>query len=331
MENILLEEINRMRRLMNLSEKEEISTDDTLNNDPLKDKIIQSLRQQLGGNKEMYIRLIDNREGKGGKSNIVKQTVNGDIIDIEDDEPEQVNEGSIKDTLKIGAVCVILASGMVSCKKDSYNISNDSQFRLKPSILNSLGKEYFDSPVNNKNKIYVTAGNQTGSGKGNERYLYHDYTNQEKSYGATTNVPDSFASGSNGITPVEVEQVLPFNSEIISKLEPYNKTGKPLNSLLGKYKNVVVVNVLGSSHFDWSDPYKPKEINNPKYKQGHAIYLTNVDGINVGEIYPTMLDVMFQTYKTYNEPTRTSNDKLMGLNDYFSGNFAELLGDKPDL
>jgi hypothetical protein len=44
-----------------------------------------------------------------------------------------------------------------------------------------------------------------------------------------------------------------------------------------------------------------------------------------------MLDVMFQTYKTYNEPTRTSNDKLMGLNDYYSGNFAELLGDKPDL
>lgn len=333
MENILLEEINRMRKLMNLNEVDNIDTsEDSLSRDPLKDKIIQSLRSQLGGNKEMYIKLIDNRPGKNGKANIVKQTVNGDIIDIDDDQPEPVQEG-VKDMMKIGAVCFILASGAVSCKKDVYDVGNDARYRLKPNILNSLGKEYFDSPVSNKDKIYIWAGNQTGSGKGNERYLYHDYTNQEKSYGEVygQNYPDSFASGSNGITPVEVVQVIPFNSNIISKLQPYNKTGIPLGSLLGKYKNVVVVDVLGSSHYDWSDPNNPKEVSDPKYKKGHAIYLTNADGINIGELYPTMMEVMFQTYKTYNEPNRTSNDKLMGLDDYYSGNFNNLLGDKPEL
>jgi hypothetical protein len=42
MENILLEEINRMRRLMNLMEVEDIKTEDTLDNDPLRDTIITS-------------------------------------------------------------------------------------------------------------------------------------------------------------------------------------------------------------------------------------------------------------------------------------------------
>jgi hypothetical protein len=329
MENILLREINRMRKLMNLMEVEDIKTEDTLKNDPQNQKIIQSLKQQIGGEKEIYIKLVDNRPGKEGKINIVKM-VNGEVIDIDDDQPEPINE-SIIDTLKIGAVCFILASGMVSCKKeDSYNISKDSRFILKPNILNTLGKEFFDSPVNSKSKIYIWAGNQSGS---NTRYLYHDYSNQEKKYGPVfnQNYPDSFAYGSNGITPTEVIQILPFNQTTVSKLQPYNKTGIPLDSLLGKYKNVVVVDVLGSSNYDWSDPNNPKEVSNNKYKTGYAIYLTNIDGINISELYPTTLEVMFQTYKTYNEPNRKSNDKLMGLDDYYFGNFNNLLSDKHEL
>jgi hypothetical protein len=331
MENILLEEINRMRRLMNLMEVEDIKTEDTLDNDPLRDTIITSLKQQLGGGKEIYVRLVDNRPGKGGKSNIVKM-VNGEVIDIDDDQPEPVSE-SIKDTLKIGAVCLILASGMVSCTKEdsNYNLANDSRFTLKPGILNTLGKEYFDSPVQGKDKIYVIAGNQSGAGKGSERYLYHDYTSKIKNYGSkpfsSQEYPDSFATGANGIAPTEVIQVLPFNADMVNKLQPYNKTGVPLGSFLGKYKNVVVVELLGCSHYDWTDPYKPKEVSDPKYKTGYAIYLTNADAINVGELYPTTLDVMFGTYKN----PIGGNDKLMSLNNYHMSNFINLLGDKPEL
>lgn len=311
---------------MNLTEVEDIKTEDTLENDPLGDKIIQSLKSQLGSDKEIYVKLIDNRPGKEGKTNIVKM-VNGEVIDIDDDQPEPVSEG-IKDTLKIGAVCFILASGMISCKKDDgYNLANDPRFRLKPNILKSLNKPYFDSPILGKDKIYVMAGNQTGAGKGYERYLYHDYTSKEKSYGSATDYPDSVAYGANGIAPTEVVQVLPFNTDMVSKLQPYNKTGIPLDSLLGKYKNVVVVEVLGSSHYDWSDPYKPNEVSDPKYKTGYGIYLTNSDGITQGDVYPTLLDVMFGTYKN---PTK-GNDKLISLNDYYMGNFVYLLGDKPEL
>lgn len=333
MENVLLEEINRMRKLMNLMEVEDIKTEDTLSNDPLGDKIIQSLKQQLGGGKEIYVKLVDNRPGKEGKTNIVKM-VNGEVIDIDDDQPEPVQEG-IKDTLKIGAVCIILASGMVSCtKEEGYDLSKDARYILKPNILNTLGKESFDSPVNSKNKIYVWAGNQTGAGRGYERYLYHDYSNQEKKYGEVygQNYPDSFATGANGITPVEIVQVLPFNTNIAAKLEEYNKTGTPLNTLLGKYKNVVVVEVLGSSHYDWKDVYNPKEVDDPRFKTGYAIYLTNSDGINVGELYPTMMDIMFGSWKSQITPSQIpTNDKIMGLDNYMYGNFAKLLGDKPEL
>jgi hypothetical protein len=328
MENTLLEEINKMRKLMNLTEVEGIKTEDTLNNDPQGDKIIQSLKQQIGGNKEIYIKLVDNRPGKEGKTNIVKM-VNGEVIDIDDDQPEPVSEG-IKDTLKIGAVCFILASGMVSCKKDGeYNLSNDPRFILKPNILNTLGKEAFDSPISSKSDIYIWAGNQSGAGEGRERYLYHDYSNQIKKYGEVfnQNYPDSFANGSNGIAPTEVVQLLPFNTNMISKLQPYNKTGTPLGTFLGKYKNVVVVEVLNSSHYDWSDVYNPKEVGDSKYKTGYSIYLTNADGVNVGELYPTTLDVMFGTYKN----PIAGNDKLMGLDDYYNNNFNNLLGDKPEL
>lgn len=312
---------------MNLSEMDNLEKEDSLDNDPIRDKIIQSLKKQLGGDKELYIKLVDNRPGKNGKTNIVKQTVNGDIIDIDDDQPEPVTEG-IRDTLKIGAVCFILASGAVSCKKDVYDLGRDARYILKPNILNSLGKEYFDSPIESKDKIYIWAGNQNGS-QDPTRYLYLDFTTQQKSYGEVygQNYPDSAQEGVlSVISPTEVIQVLPFNSEIIPKLQEYNKTGRPLEEFLNKYKNVVVVEVLGSTRYDWSDINQPKEVGNSR-KTGHAIYLTNLTGINVGELYPSTLDLMFNTYKT----STTGNDKLVALDDYYNFNFKNLLGDKPEL
>lgn len=309
-----------MRRLMNLNEMESIDED------ALEDKIIQSLKKQLGGDKEIYIKLVDNRPGKDGKVNIVKQTLNGEIIDIDDNQPEPVTEG-IRNNLKIGAICFILASGAVSCKKDVYDLGKDARYRLKPNILNSLGKKYFDSPVENKDKIYIWAGNQNGSSEPT-RYLYHDYTNQEKSYGEVygQNYPDSFARGANGVTPSLVVDVLPFNSDIIPKLNQYNVTGKPLDTLLGKYKNVVVVEVLQSSYYDWSDIFNPKEVGTNR-KTGHAIYLTNLTAVEVGELYPQLFEVMFGTYKN---PT-AGNDKIISLNDYYISDSGKLLGDKPEL
>jgi len=140
MEKVLLKEINKMRRLMNLMEVEDIETEDTLNNDPLKDTIIKSLKKQLGGDKEIYVRLVDNRPGKEGKSNIVKM-INGEVIDIDDDQPEPVSE-SIKDTLKIGAVCLILASGMISCTKEGSGYGYN---------LGASGFKYNINPAGNKN------------------------------------------------------------------------------------------------------------------------------------------------------------------------------------
>jgi hypothetical protein len=340
MENILLEEINRMRRLMNLMEVEEIKTEDTLENDPQNQKIVQSLKQELGDNNEIYVKLVDNRPGKEGKTNIVKM-VNGEVIDIDDDQPEPVSE-SIKDTLKIGAVCFILASGLVSCKKeDSYNIAKDARFILKPNILNTLGKESFDSPVKSKDKIYVWAGNQSSG----NRVLYHDYSSQSKKYGEVygQNYPDSFAYGANGIAPVEVINKIKLTPEIAKRLQQYSKVDlsqyTDTSTTLGKTDTkpssglyVIVVEVLNSSHYDWSDPNNAKEVNNPKYKTGYAIYLVTgsvAEGINVGELYPTMMDIMFGTWNV-SPNTIPGNEKIKALDNYMFSNFKNLLGDKPE-
>jgi len=340
MENVLLEEINRMRKLMNLTEKENLEEDDSLTNNPDNDWIVQSLRKQLGGDKEIFVKLVDKRQGREGKTNLVK-IVNGKVIDVLDDEPEEVNEG-IKDTLKIGAVCMILASGMVSCKEGNYNLANDARYIMKPEILNTLGRESFDSPVGSKDKIYVWAGNQSGGRGTNSRVLYHDYSNNKKEYGATfDNYPDSFAYGANGITPVEVVGKTKLTSDIAKRLQKYSKIDlskyTDTSTTLGKSGTnnqnsglyVIVVDVLGSSHYDWSDPNKAQEIKDPKYKTGYAIYIVSpsvANGINVGELYPTTLDVMFGTY---NDPL-SGNEKIKPLDDYFNNNFKNLLGDKPE-
>jgi hypothetical protein len=342
MENVLLEEINRMRKLMNLTEKENLEEDDSLTNNPDNDWIVQSLRKQLGGDKEIFVKLVDKRPGKEGKTNLVK-IVNGKVIDVLDDEPEEVNEG-IKDTLKIGAICAILATGAVSCtKEDSYNLTNDARYIMKPEILNTLGRESFDSPVGSKEKIYVWAGNQSGGRGSNSRYLYHDYTNKNKNYGAVfgQNYPDSFANGANGITPTEVVGKTKLTSDIAKRLQKYSKIDlskyTDTSTTLGKSGTnnensnlyVIVVDVLGSSHYDWSDPNGAKEIKDPKWKTGYAIYIVSpsvAEGMTVGELYPTTLDVMFGTYS---DPL-SGNKKIRPLDDYFNNNFKNLLGDKPE-
>jgi len=247
---------------------------------------------------------------------------------------EAMIEGFRKNLLA-GIVCTMLAGGMISCQKEElYDLSKDSRFTLKPEVLNTLGKEYFDSPVQGKDKIYVIAGNQSGAGKGRERYLYHDYTSKIKNYGSkpfsAQEYPDSFATGANGIAPVEVINVVPFTSEIANKLEYYNKTGMPLDKLMNMYKNVVVVKVHEASYYDWSDVYNPREIKDPTYKTGYAIYLTNLSAVKPGEIYPTMMEVMFNIYNT---PPNVIpyNSEIMSLNNYYSSKFSKLLKEEPKI
>ena len=264
-----------------------------------------------------------------GKEYILSINPDGDLIVV-----EGITEGFRKNLLT-GIVCTMLAGGMISCQKEElYDLSKDSRFTLKPEILNTLGKEYFDSPVQGKDKIYVIAGNQTGAGRGYERYLYHDYTSKVKTYGnkpfSAQEYPDSFATGANGIAPVEVINVVPFTSEIADKLESYNKTGMPLRKLMSDYKNVVVVKVHEASYYDWNDVYNPKEIKDPKYKTGYAIYLTNLGEVKPGEVYPTMMEVMFNIYNT---PPNVIpyNSKVMALDNYYVSKFSKLLREEPKI
>jgi hypothetical protein len=142
--------------------------------------------------------------------------------------------------------------------------------------------------------------------------------------------PDSFATGANGIAPVEVINVVPFTSEIADKLESYNKTGMPLRKLMSDYKNVVVVKVHEASYYDWNDVYNPKEIKDPKYKTGYAIYLTNLGEVKPGEVYPTMMEVMFNIYNT---PPNVIpyNSKVMALDNYYVSKFSKLLREEPKI
>jgi len=258
---------------------------------------------------------------------------------------EGLAEGFRKNLIT-GVVCTMLATGMVSCQKeDSYNIGRDARYILKPEILNLQGKEYFDSPVGSKDKIYVWAGNQTGAGRGYERYLYHDYSNKIKDYGAVygRNYPDSFAQGANGITPVEVVKKIRFTPDLAQRLQAYTKMdlskyteesttlGKndPNSSKPGLY--VIVVKVHGSSYYDWENPNgEGKETRDPKWKTGYAIYLVTpeiAENMQRGELYPTMLDVMFNFYNNQGQ----GNSDIKPLDDYFSSNFKKLLPEEPVL
>ena len=305
-----------------IKNKENENTDNTILNDIKKELIKIS-----GVDAEYDVKIIDNRTGKQNKKMKMKIDTDGqlDIIDKTD-----VIEEGLKDALKIGVVCTILASGMVSCKKDQlYDIGKDARFIVKPKILNTLGKETFDAiGQGTKDKVYLWYGNQNGNGGANSRPAYFDYTNKTKSYGPVTGkvYPDSAVGTGNGITPNEVIKVVPT----ATTKYPISQSDK------NKWKYLVLVKVHPSTTFDWSDPSNGKEIPDD-WKTGYALYLMNTEGMQ-GDLYPTFIERIYGLNRdSKGTPVSNSNYKpVMPKPNTFPYNFidnwsSELYKTAPDI
>jgi hypothetical protein len=312
--------------------KEELNNIREEQNAPLADKVIKALEDiDVDTEKTVNVKIIDE---KTGKTKIVTLR-NGKFLNPPMEE-------SIKSNVMIA--CTIAITGLVSCNQDdSYNIGKDARYIMKPNILNTQGRKAFDSPVGSKDKIYVWAGNQSGGRGTASRVLYHDYSNNDKDYGAVfgQNYPDSFAYGANGITPVEVVKKIRLTPELAQRLQPYTKADlsqyTDTSTTLGKTGTgtkkpglyVIVVKVHGSSYYDWAKQ-DGEEIRDSKWKTGYAIYLVTpkiANGINVGEMYPTMMEVMFSFYNSSGEGT----SDIKPFDDYFNNNFKKLLPEMPSL
>ena len=290
--------------------KEELKNIREEENQSGKEKLISSLEKAgIDTNNPVNIKLINKETGK---EKIVTMNSDGTFSDAKIDE-------SLKDKLIIGATCFILASGLVSCKKEEgYNLSRDARYIVKPQILNTLGKAAFDVPGNgSKDKVYMWFGNQTGAGSRNP---YYDYTNQNKEYGAASNnlYPDSIVGASNGITPNEVININ-STANTTYPLSPEQKA---------KYKYIVVVKVHPSTQWNWSDINNGKE-ESSRWNSGYAAFLTNINGIEVGDLYPTMLansgvpGDMYGIVKDVN--------KAVALGDYVSSKGKGLLQAEPKI
>lgn len=279
--------------------------------------------QKIGGKNNNYkVKLIlPNKKIKNIKVNIDNQ---GKPKLYNLSKNDELNEG-IGKNLMIGAVCTILASGMISCKKDVYDIGKDNRYIVKPQILNSLDKEYFDAPGNNsKDKVYLWYGNQGGNGS---RPAYFDYTNKLKKYGTIQGkeYPDSVVGTGNGITPNEVIKV------VSAKDTPY-----PLDSNDRKsWKYLALVKVHPSTQWDWTDPNNGKEV--PfSWNTGYALYLTNIDGMQ-GELYPTFIERIYGLNRDSNgKPKDNPNYKPVIkpnsiTKNYVDGNSSELMKEIPKI
>jgi hypothetical protein len=147
---ILKEEISKMRSMMGLEETEMDMFDD-------KD-ILAQLKKSMktyitGNNGPVEVKLIDKREGHNGEEKTVTmgQDESGNINVMDIDE-------AIKDKLMVGIVCTILATGLVSCTKDTggvgynfgarrttYDISNQQNTNSKIKISsNDSGEKTYD-------------------------------------------------------------------------------------------------------------------------------------------------------------------------------------------
>ena len=95
----LTEEVNRIKILSGVIKEN------------LDNKIIDMLKKQIIPSDQVQsVKLVDNRPGKTNK--IVK-IQNDKVIEITDDN---MNEG-VRDVLKMAAICTILATGAMSCRK----------------------------------------------------------------------------------------------------------------------------------------------------------------------------------------------------------------------
>jgi hypothetical protein len=233
----------------------------------------------------------------------------------------QINDGVYENKFTKGLATLCLIGGMLtSCQKDDlYNIANDPRYIVKPQILNTLGKENFDSPVPNKENMYVWFGNRTGA-SGQERHGYFDFTNKKKTYG------EKFVDGNSTDYPDSIGDVFQFliPSEVI-ETNTTEETPFPLTAQQReKYKYIVLIKVHKPTAYDWSDAFKGKEIPSSfggTKLPGYAIYLTNLETIQPGEVYPTLLDYIFDQ----------KDDMVLPLKNYKIFGGEHILTEKPNI
>lgn len=117
MKKILLEnELNRIKQVMGVINEDSITSDED---------IMRTLKRQVLGikgteGKEIVVDLVDKRGDKEVKKNIIMKYDNdGNLITTNITDKEVDVSEDIKDNLKVLVACTILATGAVSCKKDT--------------------------------------------------------------------------------------------------------------------------------------------------------------------------------------------------------------------
>jgi len=117
MKKVLLEEeLFRIKQVMGIIKEDSVESDDD---------IMKSLKKEILGikgteGKEIVIDLIDKRnEGEDKKIVVMKYDNDGNLVTTNvSDSPVEMSE-DLKDNLKVLVACTILATGAVSCKKDT--------------------------------------------------------------------------------------------------------------------------------------------------------------------------------------------------------------------
>jgi hypothetical protein len=293
------------------------SSEDTQVSIPSDDKIIKMLRKNFA-----------NYTNPGSKFPVEVKNKKGETIKTLEFYFDNEGELHIKENLSEGnftkglaALCLI--GGMLtSCKKDDvYNIGSDARFRLHPKILGDLGKPSFDNPNTGKQHMYIWAGNQGGNGT---RHGYYEFSNDSnKRYGTIySEYPDSFGYGDGWNVPNEVLKVVETDKTVYP-LTPEQKS---------KYKYIVLVKVHPSTKWDWSDINKEKEVPFEDIGTGYSLYLTNLETIKPGDLYPSWPTTIY-----YNFPKEDSKaslgiirdrNKIVALKDY-GGHGRDLEKDEP--
>lgn len=198
-------------------------------------------------------------------------------------ETENINEG-IKDTILTGAMCVMLASGLVSCSKVDNPVAD--RITYKPAILTKLNKEAFNNlnAESDRKNSYIWYTNVYGTTDKNgkdieKRHAMYDYTSKNISYGTKkyNEYPgDSVKGASTGLTPCEVIDIA------FTKNTSYKLNSEDIKN----YKYIVLIKVHNATDIDFSDNNKPKEFSVDGFT-GFIVYLTNINKINIGDLYPT--------------------------------------------
>ena len=201
------------------------------------------------------------------------------------------NESKLKNAIL--GLCSIGSLLFASCEKDDvYNLASDTRYVVKPNILDKLHKQYFNNPLSGKDKVYVWYGNQNGSGTRNGYYDFR--ANQtfygERKYKGDKN-PDSYP---DSISNATLKAPLLAPSEVLDIVNTNDTKYNISPELKSKYKYIVLIKVHGTSKFDWSNAFSGQEVkDNWLVKDsGYALYLTNLETIKKGHLYPTFLDAL---------------------------------------